>query len=138
MIRVLVLTTLAVLASATVALAARGEPRDELDAKDMARARSIVLKKTDLAAGFRSTKTGPGDGYCAALDESALTRSGKAESPAFVSGTTFVSSRADQSESEPDRRPTRGFPSRMPCTVLTRSSVAALARHRARRDVNDA
>ena len=95
MIRALVLTTLAVLASATVALAARGEPRDELDAKDMAHARSIVLKKTDLAAGFRSTKTGPGDGYCAALDESALTRSGKAESPAFVSGTTFVSSRAD-------------------------------------------
>jgi hypothetical protein len=86
---------LAVLASATVALAARGEPKDELDAKDMARARAIILKRTDLAPGFRATRTGPGDGYCAALDESALTRSGKAESPAFVQGATFVSSRAD-------------------------------------------
>ena len=86
---------LAVLASATVALAARGEPKDQLAAKDMTRARSIILKKTDLAAGFKATKTTPGNGYCAALDESALTRSGKAESPAFVKGAMFVTSRAD-------------------------------------------
>ena len=87
--------TLAVLASATVALAARGEPRDEPNAKDMASARSIVLKQADLAPGYKAAKTGPGDGYCAALDESTLTRSGKAASPAFIMGTTFVSSRAD-------------------------------------------
>ena len=95
MIRALALTTLAVLASATVAFAARGEPKDELNAADMARARSIILKKADLSPGFNPARTGPGDGYCAALDESALTRSGKAESPAFINGATFVSSRAD-------------------------------------------
>lgn len=94
--RIAVLCLLALLGSASIALAGRGDPRDEPNATDTARARSIILRKTDLEARFRPVKAGAsGDAYCAALDESALVRTGKAESPVFTDGSTIVSSHAD-------------------------------------------
>lgn len=62
----------------------------------MGRARAVVLAKGDVGAGFRAVPTPKGgDGYCAALDESSLTRTGKAASPVFTKGTTLITSRVD-------------------------------------------
>jgi len=85
------------LAVATAALAGRGDPRKAITAADQARAKSMVLRKTDLAAGFRASPPGKGsDAYCAAVDESDLTETGEAESPQFTrqssSSVLFVSS----------------------------------------------
>ena len=96
MVRALLLASLVLLATSAVALAARGEPRDRPNAKDMGRARSVVLTKADLGAAFRAVPAPKGgDGYCAALDESSLTRTGKAESPVFTQAATLITSRVD-------------------------------------------
>lgn len=96
MVRTLALASLALLATSAVALAARGEPRDQPNARDMSRARSVVLTKADVGAGFRAVPSPKGgNGYCAALDESSLTRTGKAESPVFTQGATLITSRVD-------------------------------------------
>jgi hypothetical protein len=79
------------------ALAADGEPRHALTKKDQATARSIVLKRADLGAGFVAKKRTDDDGTpkgarCGALDESDLTVTGDAESPDFqlANGPLFV------------------------------------------------
>ena len=85
----LLFLTLAVSGSA---LAARGDPQEKLTPADQARARAMLLRKADLGLGFGATPTGePSFSSCAALDESDLTVSGKAQTPTFTGGLVTVS-----------------------------------------------
>lgn len=83
---------------AAPALGADGEPRKALTAKGQAIARSIVLKRGDLTAGFvphkPSEDTRPGGARCGAVDESDLTVTGEADSPDFSRDTIGVGSSA--------------------------------------------
>ncbi len=79
------LIALLLLAGAGTALAAKGDPRKAITRADQARARAMLVKKADLAAGFRvraSSGQEP-DFYCKAVDESDLTVTGDADSPDF-------------------------------------------------------
>jgi hypothetical protein len=79
------------------ASAADGEPRHALTKKDQATARSIVLKRSDLGAGFVAQKRTDDEGLpkgarCGPLDESDLTVTGDADSPDFrlTNGPVFI------------------------------------------------
>jgi hypothetical protein len=82
-----VAVSLFALALAAPALGADGEPKKALTAKGQAIARSIVLKRSDLSAGFvphkPSDSTRPKGARCGAVDESDLTVTGDADSPDF-------------------------------------------------------
>jgi hypothetical protein len=86
------------------ASAARGDPQKELTPADQARARSMLLKRSDLGPGFKATRQSSvgGDLYCKALDESDLTVNGDAESPNFERGVVTASSAAQVYESLSD------------------------------------
>lgn len=86
------------------ALAARGDPQKELTPADNARARAMLLRKTDLGPGYTASvdKSPDPDFYCKALDESRLTLTGEAESPDFERGLVFISSSAQVYESVAD------------------------------------
>jgi len=78
----------AALLLAAPAMAADGEPRQVLTDKDQKVARSIVLERADLGAGFTAQKRPADDplpkgARCDALDEGDLTVSGDANSPDF-------------------------------------------------------
>ena len=79
--------SLVALAVAAPALAADGEPKKALTAKGQAIAKSIVLKRSDLSAGFLPHKPSeaarPKGARCGAVDESDLTVIGGADSPDF-------------------------------------------------------
>jgi hypothetical protein len=78
---------------ATAALAARGDPKKAITAADQARAKSMLLRRADLTAGFRAAPPSKeSDPYCAATDESDLTETGEADSPEFTreTSTTFL------------------------------------------------
>lgn len=72
---------------AAPAVGADGEPRKALTSKGQAVAKSILLKKSDLAAGFvahaSSDAPRPKGARCDAVDESDLTITGDASSPDF-------------------------------------------------------
>lgn len=90
-------------ATAGTALAARGDPQKKLTPADNARARAMLLKKSDLAPGFKVTPSSPeADFYCKALDESDLTLAGEAESPSFARSFVYVSSAVQVYESLAD------------------------------------
>jgi hypothetical protein len=79
------------------ASAADGEPRQALTKADQALARSVLLKRADLGAGFSATPRRKDHGLpkgarCDALDESDLTVTGDAASAdfRFSQGPTFV------------------------------------------------
>ena len=95
-LRLLAVVVAIALTVSTAALAVRGEPQKELTPGDNARARSILLKKSDLGPGFKPTPQSAAevDFYCKALDEADLTLTGEAESPNFERGIVFVSSSA--------------------------------------------
>jgi hypothetical protein len=97
------LLLLALVVSGT-ALAARGDPKRELTAADNARARAMLLRKSDLATNVRSTPSQESDSdfYCKALDESDLTLTGEARSPDYTVGYVAVSSYSDVYESVAD------------------------------------
>lgn len=82
-----VVAVLVALAAVQAAWAADGEPRKALTAKGNATARSIVLRRGDLSAGFTARKPTddalPAAARCDELDESDLTIVGEAESPDF-------------------------------------------------------
>jgi hypothetical protein len=97
--RLLACFALLALVASGVALAGRGDPKQRLSAADNARAKSMLVKKADLGAGFVA---GPvvrpeSDFYCRALDESDLTVTGKAFSPSFraAGGIVSISSYSD-------------------------------------------
>jgi hypothetical protein len=76
---------LVLLVSAGVAVAARGDPQRAITAADQARAKSMLVRRTDVASGVttRPVPKDEPDVYCAALDESDLTVTGHAQSPYF-------------------------------------------------------
>ena len=88
----------AVLAALVVALAvaplaeAVGEPKQAITKADQARARSVLLQRGDLGAGFVATRQTdselPDDPKCRSLRESDLTITGDASSPDFTLQTT--------------------------------------------------
>ena len=70
------------------AMAADGEPKKALTKSGQSAARSIVLKRADLGAGFTATMRPddeplPKGARCDALDEGDLTVTGDANSPDF-------------------------------------------------------
>ncbi|HEY1315686.1 MAG TPA: hypothetical protein VGF10_00550 [Gaiella sp.] len=79
--------SLLVLVVAAPALGADGEPKKALTAKGQAIAKSIVLKRSDLSAGFVPHKPSddprPKGARCGAVDESDLTVTGDTDSPDF-------------------------------------------------------
>ena len=82
---ILVAVALVALATTTGALAGRGDPRRAITSADQALAKAMLLRKSDLAAGFTASPQGKDPNfYCAALDESDLTLTGDAESPDFA------------------------------------------------------
>jgi hypothetical protein len=92
--RVLAAAVLLALVVAGTALAARGDPQRQIRAADEARARAMLLVRTDLPPGFKKAPPEPEseDPYCKALDESDLTLTGDAEQPGFRKSVFFVAS----------------------------------------------
>jgi len=89
------LLALALLAGVSNALASRGDPVKQLVPADQVRAKAMLVRKSDLGQGFKTSKSSSGDDtYCKALDESDLVLTGDAESPTFTGGVAFVSSGA--------------------------------------------
>jgi hypothetical protein len=84
--RLLVTVSLvAALCVAGAADAGRGDPREALTKADQARAKKMLLRASDLAPGFVARRSGGDpDVYCAGVDESDLTITGKASSPQFT------------------------------------------------------
>jgi hypothetical protein len=86
------------------ALEGGGDPKERFTPADQARARAMLLRLSDFNAAFRSAPSGSGGGYsyCAALDESDLTLTGRSQSPIFGATTEYVISSADVYESRSD------------------------------------
>jgi hypothetical protein len=94
--RVLAVLVLVALVASGAAFAAKGEPKKKINPADQARARAMLVKKSDLGPAFKGERSSGGNTSfnCAALDESDLTITGLADSPDFSAGVTFVSSEA--------------------------------------------
>jgi hypothetical protein len=82
------------LTAAGAAVAGKGDPQKRITPADQARAKAMLLRKSDVGAGFRVGPAlgGSSDLYCKALDESDLTLTGEAQSPTFQGGVETVSS----------------------------------------------
>jgi hypothetical protein len=95
--RALLASAIAFALLAPVAAAANGEPRKALTREGQKAARSVVLKRGDLGAGFTTKARSKDDSLpkgarCGSLDESDLTVTGDAASPDFhfAKGAVFV------------------------------------------------
>ncbi len=76
---------------AAVATAGRGEAQKQITTADQARAKAMLLRRTDLGPGFKASKSSQDnedDSYCRALDESDLVITGDADSPGFTMAET--------------------------------------------------
>jgi hypothetical protein len=72
------------------------DPKKRIRPADQARAKAMLLRKSDLAPGYDVGSKGDSAHLnCAPLDESDLTLSGEAESPMWIGGLTFISSYAN-------------------------------------------
>ena len=111
-----VVALLAFLALAAAALATHQDPQKRLTKADNARARAMLVKRTDLPTGFQpqlSSTADPHTDCAASVSESDLTLTGDAEGRQFALGVVFVSSAAQVYESVTDasaswRRATSG------------------------------
>src|SRR5688500_2616166 len=90
--RLLACFILLALVASGAALAGRGDPKENFNPADQARAKAMLVRVSDLP-GSRGTKSSQTDDdfYCEALDESALTLTGEAQSPDIARGLFFVS-----------------------------------------------
>ena len=102
--RLLSLAVVIALVGTGAALAGRGDPQKRITPADQARAKSMLLRKSDFSPAFAAgpASGGASDFYCAALDESDLTLTGEAESPSFAGGFEFLTSTAYVYESRAD------------------------------------
>lgn len=75
-----------------VAAAARGDPQKQFTPADQARAKAMLLQKTDFAPGWKASKPSDEevDFYCKALDESDLVLTGEGESLDFEKESASV------------------------------------------------
>ena len=101
--RVLAWLVLLALVGAGAAFAAKGDPQKKINAADQARAKAMLVRKSDFP-GFKASPTGSSDDafYCRAVDESDLTLTGEAESPQFANPLVFVASYSQVYESRVD------------------------------------
>lgn len=93
------------LAASASALATHQDPQKQLTKADNARARAMLVKRTDLPTGFRpqlSSSEDPHTDCAASVGESDLTLTGDAEGPQLALGVSFVSSAAQVYESVAD------------------------------------
>lgn len=92
------------LLSAGTALAARGDPEKKITPADQARARAMLLRKSDFGPVFRASKAvdTESDFYCPALDESDLTLTGEAQSQTFAGGVEAYTSASQVYETKAD------------------------------------
>jgi hypothetical protein len=77
------------------ALAGRGDPKERFTPADQARAKAMVLRVGDLNVAYAAHPASSGSGsgfYCAALDESDLTLTGRSNSPTFTTTGEYISS----------------------------------------------
>jgi hypothetical protein len=96
---------LVALATAGAALADHLDPKKRITPADQARARAMLLKKTDLPAGFRALPRGSGEPHidCSqVVSENDLTLTGDAEGLQFVLGAVSVNSASQVYESASD------------------------------------
>jgi hypothetical protein len=103
--RLLASAVLVALICAGAATAGRGDPQEQLTPADNKRAKSMVLRKADFGTQVNATRVDPPESafYCRAVDESDLTLTGRAVSPAFFgSGVTFAYSEAELYETVAD------------------------------------
>jgi hypothetical protein len=93
---VVTLVTLVTLVLVGAALAGHGDPRERFTAADQARAKAMVLRPGDLNAAYvaHPASSGGSGFYCAALDESDLTLTGRSNSPSFTATGEYISSTA--------------------------------------------
>jgi hypothetical protein len=131
--RLLAFALLLALVGAGAALAARGDPQKRISPADQARAKAMLVRKSDLP-GFRVGPAGTaGDFYCKALDMSDLTLTGKAEGRQLALGTVFVGSSSEVYQSVADagaawRRGTSTAGMRCGTTLLRREFAKGGAR----------
>jgi hypothetical protein len=92
--RLLAVALLLLLAASGTALADHLDPKKRIRAADQAKARAMLLRKSDLGPGFITQPTNTPDTHltCKGLDESDLTVTGEAESPTWTQGAGFVAS----------------------------------------------
>lgn len=102
--RSLALVLVIMLGTAGAALGGRGDPEKRIVPADQARAKVMLLRRSDFGSAFKTTPPSGAetDFYCKALDESDLTLTGEAESPTFQGGVEFVSSLSQVYESRAD------------------------------------
>lgn len=89
------------------ALALRGDPQKRMIRADQARARAMLLRRSDLGASFKPKPPNKGSGtYCPSDDESDLTLTGGADSPEWTHSQPvfWVSSGSRVYESVADAR----------------------------------
>jgi hypothetical protein len=94
--RLLVFAILLALLGSSVALASvGGDPEKRINPADQARARAMLVRKSDLGPGYRVLPSGSDvDSDCAALDESDLMLTGEAQTSTFASGLLSIASNA--------------------------------------------
>lgn len=92
--RLLAVALLLLLAGSTVAFAHHLDPKKQIRPADQAKARAMLVRKSDLGPGVIPQPTNTPDTHltCEGLDESDLTVTGEAESPTWAHGVGFVAS----------------------------------------------
>jgi len=95
---------LLILMLASVSLAARGDPQKKITPADQARAKAMLLRKSDFGPAFteRQASSSQEDFYCAAIDLSDVTLTGQAKMRTFTEVLVSVSSSAAVYESVDD------------------------------------
>ena len=90
--RLLAVALLLLLAGSTVAFAHHLDPKKQIRPADQAKARAMLVRKSDLGPGVTPQPTNTPDTHltCEGLDESDLTVTGEAESPTWAHGVGFV------------------------------------------------
>jgi hypothetical protein len=85
------------LAGSTAALADHLDPQKLIRVADQAKARAMLIRKSDLGPGAVAQPRSTPDTHltCEGLDESDLTLTGEAESPMWTQGVGFVASVAN-------------------------------------------
>ena len=104
--RVVLLCVVVALAGAGAATADHLDPQQRIRAADQKRAAAMVLRKTDLPAGYRPERTSDLEPHltCSVLDESDLVLSGRAKSPFWARDYQVVGSSAALYASASDAR----------------------------------
>jgi hypothetical protein len=84
------------LAITATAIAGRGDPKERFTPRDQARAKAMLIRPSDFSPVYTAqpAPNSTGGFYCAALDESDLTLTGRGNSPSFTTTGELVRSTA--------------------------------------------